>query len=100
SPETRKRGNLSDIITSLEALGAKVRTMDSSASDIREAMLTEGKRVIITEGGHQVDYVAYTPLVRLGYKIYSWDGEECDPDDPLVAEKKVVVVPPGKAGEE
>ncbi len=93
-----KRGNLMGILSSLETLGAKTRTMDSSAADIREALLTEGKRVIITEGGNQVDYIAYAPLVRLGYKIYDWNGKEWNPDDPEVASQKVVVVPPGKAG--
>lgn len=99
-PDPKKRGNLGEILIALEALGTLNRPMNSSAGDIREAMLTEGKRVIITEGGNQVDFIVYAPLVKLGYRIYSWDGQECNPDDPMVAQKKVVVVPPGKAGQE
>ncbi len=95
-----ERGNEEGIMKALDKEGATVK-MFSSGTEVMEALLTRGKRILIFDGDmDQTDYIPYPMLVHAGYKIYKWGSdEEIRPEDPELANKKVVIVPPGLAGE-
>lgn len=92
-----KRGKIDEVIKKLEYEGARVRS--TSPTEVRESLLTGGKRIMIMDGDYnQVDFISYSMLVKLGYKVFGWNGTEYNIDDPILNDKKVVLVPPGKAG--
>jgi fructose-1,6-bisphosphatase/inositol monophosphatase family enzyme len=92
-----KRGKIDEIIKKLEYTGARVRGI--SPTQVRESLLTGGKRIMIMDGDYnQVDFISYSMLVKLGYKIFDWNGKEYNIDDPTLNDKKVVLIPPGKVG--
>lgn len=95
----QKRGNIDQIIKNLEEAGARLR--GTSPAAVREALITGGRKAMIMDGDYnQVDYISYSILCKLGYKVYGWDGTEYNIDDPNLTDKKVVLVPPGKVGDQ
>ncbi len=96
-----KRGPIDAITLGLEKAGARILTSEAPNADVRTALMTKGKVAMVLDGDHnQVDYIPYPPIIRLGYRIFDWDGTEYNVDDPALTEKKVVIIPPGKAGEQ
>ncbi len=96
-----ERGANEKIIEALDQEGARIRSVDSTCTDVLEALMTRGQRIIIYDGDmSQVDYIPFTMLMKAGYKIYPWlTDEEISSEDPELKNKKVVIVPPGRAGE-
>ncbi|MDB5238570.1 MAG: uncharacterized protein JWM46_840 [Candidatus Kaiserbacteria bacterium] len=97
--EFEQRGKDDEIIKTLGEQGAEVK-MFSSGTEVLEAFMTRGKRILIFDGDmDQTDYIPLSMLVRAGYKIYEWGADqEIRPEDPALDNKKVVIVPPGQAG--
>lgn len=94
----KERGRDEEIIKELEDAGARVKSL--MPTEIKEALETRGKRIIILDGDfNEVDFISYSSLIRLGYKIYTWDGVKVSVDDPAIANKRLLFIPPGKAGE-
>lgn len=97
----QKTGKISEIESSLRKAGARLRSTNSASADVLEALTTGGKRAIVMDGDiTTVDYIAYSLLQKMGYKLFDWNGNELSADQTDVSDKKVVFVPPGKAGEE
>lgn len=96
-----KRGKIDGIEKALREEGARLRSCNSASADVFEALSTGGQRAIVMDGDiTTVDYIAYSFLQKLGYKLYDWEGNLMDTDDVGLTDKKMVLVPPGKAGEE
>jgi fructose-1,6-bisphosphatase/inositol monophosphatase family enzyme len=96
-----ERGENEGILRALDQEGARVKFNDSTCGDVLESLMTGGQRIIIYDGDmNKVDYIPFKMLQEVGYKIFPWEGgEEIPPEDPNLQNKKVVIVPPGKAGE-
>jgi fructose-1,6-bisphosphatase/inositol monophosphatase family enzyme len=96
----QKTGKISEIESSLRQAGARLRSTNSVSADVLEALTTGGKRAMIMDGDlTTVDYIAYAFLQKMGYKLFDWNGSEMNTDQSDLSEKKIVLVPPGKAGE-
>jgi len=94
----KERGNDDAIVRQLEEAGARVRSI--TPTEVKEALETAGKRAMILDGDfNKVDFIGYSSLVRLGYRVFGWDGAEYNIDDPGLANKKLAIIPPGQAGE-
>lgn len=99
--DASQRGNNTAIENALVDKKARIRSTDSSCGEVLEALESNGKRAIILDGDfNQVDFIPFTMLEKVGYKIYDWQGNEKRADDPELTNQKLVVVPPGKAGQE
>jgi fructose-1,6-bisphosphatase/inositol monophosphatase family enzyme len=97
--ELNHRGRIGEIIKQLEKKNVRVRSL--SSTEPLEAILTGGRRAMVIDGDFdQSDFISYSILAQLGYKVYQWNGQERNVDDPDLTDTKLVVVPPGKAGEE
>ncbi|OGE32832.1 hypothetical protein A3C59_04385 [Candidatus Daviesbacteria bacterium RIFCSPHIGHO2_02_FULL_36_13] len=95
----QKRGRIDEILDELEKNGARVRSI--SPTEVKEALITHGKRAMIMDGDYnQVDFISYSLLIKLGYKVYDWNGSEYNINDPGLTDKKLVIIPPGKAGKQ
>lgn len=96
-----ERGDNEGVIRALDGEGARVKFNNSTCEDVLESLMTGGQRIMIYDGDmNKVDYIPYKMLQEAGYKIYAWaGGDEIPPEDPNLQNKKVVIVPPGKAGE-
>ncbi len=93
-----KRGNIDTIIKNLELNGARVKS--TTPAEVKEALETAGKRALVIDGDfNEVDFISFSLLVRQGYALYGWDGAPLNVDDASLADRKIVLVPPGKAGE-
>lgn len=96
-----QRGKIDRIEKGLTKAKARVRSVDSACAEVLEALESDGKRAMIIDGDfNQVDFIPYSMLEKVGYKIYDWTGKEHQAENPELSNKKVVVVPPGKAGRE
>jgi fructose-1,6-bisphosphatase/inositol monophosphatase family enzyme len=94
-----QRGPIDDVISALEKAGARI--CYSSSLDAKEALETRGKRASIMDGDYsQVDFIQYAVLQRLGYRVFDWLGIERNIDDPSLDNQKLMIVPPGHAGEQ
>ncbi len=99
--DATQRGNNNAIEAILVEKKARMRSTDSSCAEVLEALESNGKRAIILDGDfNQVDFIPFAMLEKVGYKIYDWEGNEKRADDAGLTNKKLVVVPPGKAGRE
>jgi fructose-1,6-bisphosphatase/inositol monophosphatase family enzyme len=99
--DTKQRGEDDPIQNKLTEAGARIRNTESTCGDVLEALLTRGQRIIVYDGDMSiVDYIPCPLIERMGYRIYGWDGREYQAEDPDLANAKVVIVPPGKAGEQ
>ena len=97
----QKTGRISEIESALRNSGARLRSTNSASADVLEALTTGGKRAIVMDGDiATVDYIAYSLLQKMGYRLFDWEGNELSADQSDLTDKKVVFVPPGKAGEE
>jgi fructose-1,6-bisphosphatase/inositol monophosphatase family enzyme len=93
-----ERGRIDDIVRALEMAGARTRTV--TPVEVKEALETRGRRAMILDGDFTlVDFVSYSALTRLGYSVRGWDGAPCSIDDPALSNRKIVVLPPGRAGD-
>ena len=93
----QERGDDNEIMKVLEDSGARVKSL--MPTEVKEALETRGRRAIILDGDfNQVDFISYSSLVRLGYEVFEWNGTKHSVDDPAIANKKLVFVPPGEAG--
>lgn len=96
----QQRGNILEIEDRLAGMKARNRSTDSPSADVLEALQSNGKRAMIIDGDYsQVDFIALAMLGKLGYRIFDWHGQEQKFDDVNLNNKKLIVVPPGKAGE-
>lgn len=94
-----KRGRIMEIIEKLDKAGARIHTI--APTDVREALITGGKRAMVIDGDfQQVDFISYSTLFHFGYRIFDWSGNQLLIDDPDIADKKLVIIPPGTAGEQ
>jgi hypothetical protein len=92
-----ERGRIDDILQALDVAGARTRTI--TPVEVKEALETRGKRAMVLDGDFTlVDFISYSALIRLGYSVHGWDGSQCSIDDPALSNKKLVFVPPGRAG--
>lgn len=92
-----KRDKIDKILLELEKINSRVRC--TAPTEVRDALLTGGRRAILIDGGwNQVDFIAFSTLFHFGYRVFDWNGYECSIDDPETASKKVVIIPPGDAG--
>lgn len=97
--DLKKRGNIDEILKKLEEAKARVRTI--SPTEVKEALITNGKRAMVIDGDfNQVDFIGYSLLGKLGYKIYDWNGAEYNIDDSNLTDKKLIVIPPGEASKQ
>ena len=97
----QKTGRISEIESALRNSGARLRSTNSASADVLEALTTGGKRAIVMDGDiTTVDYIAYSLLQKMGYRLFDWKGNELNADQSDLTDRKVVFVPPGKAGEE
>jgi len=93
-----ERGRIDEIIKALELAGARMRTI--TPAEVKEALETRGQRAMVLDGDFtQVDFISYSALARLGYTAFGWDGAQYSVDDPALNNRKLVLVPPGRAGE-
>jgi len=98
--DVEQRGDITAIENSVSNEGGRIRSTTSACTDVLEALSTKGARIMIIDGDfNQVDFIPHPLLTQLGYRIYDWDGTEYDPDDVSLVNKKLVIVPPGNAGE-
>ncbi len=94
-----KRGNVQEVVAQLELKGARVKS--TSTVEAKEALQTRGRRAVITSGTYgQQDYISYSALASLGYRVFDRNGTEYNMDDPALSGMATLIVPPGKAGEE
>ncbi len=95
-----QRGNIKEIEHELARSQARIRSADSACADVLEALQSNGKRILLVDGDYtQVDFIPHPALEKLGYRIYDWQGNERRFDDVGISNEKLVIVPPGKAGE-
>jgi hypothetical protein len=93
-----ERGPIDDVVKALDMAGARTRTV--TPVEVKEALETRGRRAMIFDGDFTlVDFISYSALIRLGYGVYGWDGAPCSVDDPALSNRKIVLLPPGQAGE-
>ena len=93
-----ERGRIDDIVKALDVAGARTRTV--TPVEVKEALETRGKRAMVLDGDFTlVDFISYSALIRLGYSVRGWDGSPCSVDDPALSNRKIVFIPPGRAGE-
>lgn len=98
--DVTQRGNTTALRTELGNKKARLRSTASACGDVLEALMTQGNRAFIIDGDYnEVDFIPHTFLEQIGYKMYTWDGTHVRPEDPSLVNKKLVLVPPGKAGE-
>ncbi len=96
----QKTGRISEIESALRQAGARLRSTNSASADVLEALTTGGKRAIVMDGDiSTVDYIAYSLLQKMGYRLFDWTGAELNADQSDLNDKKIILVPPGKAGE-
>jgi fructose-1,6-bisphosphatase/inositol monophosphatase family enzyme len=97
--DQKQRGPIQEIIDALEKAGARI--CYGSSFDVKEALETRGKRASVMDGDYsQVDFIHYAVLQRLGYHVLDWHGEAHTIDDPALDNQKLMIIPPGKAGEQ
>ena len=97
----RQRGAVQEIENEIACAGGHAVSTDAGSCDVLEAALTAGQRAMIIDGDYNlVDFIPHPAITTLGYKIYRWDGTLMRPEDPALVNQKLVVVPPGKAGEQ
>jgi fructose-1,6-bisphosphatase/inositol monophosphatase family enzyme len=93
-----ERGPIDAIMQALDVAGARIRTV--TPAEVKEALESRGKRAMVLDGDFTlVDFISYSALIRQGYKVYGWDGSKGSVDDPALSNRKLVFVPPGRAGE-
>lgn len=99
--DLKQRGNNELIKRKLVEHGGRIRSTQSVCSDTLEALLTKGGRAMIIDGDYnQVDFIPLSFLEKVGYMLYKWDGTPVRADDINLKNEKVLVLPPGKAGEQ
>lgn len=99
--DLEQRGNNEPIKRALVEHGGRIRSTQSVCSDTLEALLTRGGRAMIIDGDYnQVDFIPLSFLEKVGYRLYKWDGTPVGADDITLKNEKVLVLPPGKAGEQ
>jgi len=93
-----ERGRIDEIVKDLDLAGARLRTV--TPVDVKEALETGGRRAMVFDGDYtKVDFISYSALARLGYTVHGWDGTPRSVDDPALTNQKLVIVPPGRAGD-
>lgn len=99
--DVAQRGNTEELRRRLSDKKARLRTTASGCADALEALLTKGNRAFIMDGDYnEVDFIPAAMLEQVGYKIYTWEGEEKRADDMSLKNGKLIMIPPGKAGRE
>ncbi len=99
--DPKRRGPIDQIEQKLHQAGARLRSTNSASADVLEALTTNGQRAIVMDGDiTTVDYIAYSFLQKIGYTLHGWRGESLNTEDTDITDKKIILVPPGAAGEE
>ena len=90
-----------DLKGQLTTRQARLRSSPASCIDVLEAIETNGKRAMIINGGYKtVDFIPHAGLEKLGYKLYNWQGQELKADSQELTDQRIIIVPPGKAGQD
>jgi|SRR3989344_1066143 len=98
--DKKQRGKIAAVEAALFKKGARIRSA-GNCDDVLDAMLMSGARAMVIDGDYnEVDYICNSWLERLGYSLYTWSGELVRADDASLSNRQIIIVPPGKAGEE
>ena len=99
--EMKQRGKIYPIENALSKAGGRVKSVAGNCNDVLDALLTGGARAMVIDGDYnEVDFICNRFLEKLGYSIYTWSGELVRADDASLSNRQIIIVPPGKAGEE
>jgi len=93
-----RRGSIEKVCEEIER--RNIRIHSGGPANTKEAIETRGRRIIMIEGDYdQVDFILYSALVALGYRIFDFDGTARNVDDPAISYSNFLLVPPGTVGD-